>query len=321
MFCPNCGQQIPEGASFCPNCGTTLKKNTRGFDLPSLSLTKKSPSFALVIITMLQLLGAILTSFTPILGGPRYYDQLTPLIGWQRNSHDVYMRGYSDLGNTGETILVLTIIFLFIIVTCILMSFMKQWIKASAFLTLCCYVLYLIICRSTIKSVTGEASIKTMGWICVVIYSIAAFISIGFVGVKAFRQQNAITSLAITQRLAAAGFSGARLGFIACLVSLVPGFLTWGMAAGEGLHLGNIASLFVAVVFLGIMIACMIYIRKSSKTAMIIAFLIGGVSSFIGGLLMAGSMLLALVSLAAAVMMVIALVAMSTENKQQVNRI
>ena len=321
MFCPNCGQQLPEGAVFCPNCGTSLTKIKRSLDLPGLSLEKKSPSFALIIITMLQLLGAVLASFTPMFGGPRYHDVLTPLLGWKRNSHDVYMRGYGDLGNTDKTILVITIIFLFVIVTCILMTIMKQWIKASAFLTLGCYVLYLIICRGTIKSTTGEVSIKTMGWINLIIYSIAAFISIGFSGVKNAGQQGSTVTLTITQRLAAAGFSGEKLGFIACLASLLPGILTWGMAAGESLHMGNIGSMFVAAIFVAIMVVCMVNIKKkSSEIAMIVAFLVGGVSSFLGGLMMVGSILLSLLALAAAAMMVISLIAMSTEKKQLTER-
>ena len=28
MFCPNCGQQLPEGAAFCPRCGERLNKET-----------------------------------------------------------------------------------------------------------------------------------------------------------------------------------------------------------------------------------------------------------------------------------------------------
>ena len=26
MFCPNCRNQVVDGAEFCPNCGTNLKQ-------------------------------------------------------------------------------------------------------------------------------------------------------------------------------------------------------------------------------------------------------------------------------------------------------
>lgn len=36
MFCPNCGNQIPDNASFCTNCGKPLNSNIAPANNPSI---------------------------------------------------------------------------------------------------------------------------------------------------------------------------------------------------------------------------------------------------------------------------------------------
>ncbi|MCR5006361.1 MAG: zinc ribbon domain-containing protein [Clostridiales bacterium] len=321
MFCPHCGHQLPDGASFCPNCGSSLKKYQSTSIFSGISLPHRTPSFALVIISLLQLLGAVLTAFTPIFGGARYYDELTPLLGWKRSSQDVYMHGYGDVEGSGKIIMVLTIIFLFIIAATILMSIMKQWVKTSAFLSLGTYILFLVICQGVIKNDVGEAPIKAVGWINICIFSIAAFITIGFTRHLPSSQQrmnHTKMSVQLTQKLAKAGFSGARLGVIACFVTIVPGALFLGWVFSDILYLGNFGAILGILLFASCMIFCMIQIKKkSSRMCMIIAAAVGGISSFMSGM-MVGSLILGILGLAGVTMMIIALIAVCTEGRLEV---
>lgn len=320
MFCPNCGHQLPDKASFCPNCGSSMKKYQSAGIFNGRNFQHETPSFAIVIISLLQLLGAVLTAFTPIFGGARYYDELTPLLGWKRSSQDVYMHGYGDVEGSAKIIMVLTIIFLFIIAASILMSIMKQWVKTSAFLSFGVYVLFLVICQGVIKNDLGEAPIKTMGWINICIFGIAAFISIGFSKKLSSSQQRMDrpkATVQLTQRLAKAGFSGTRLGLIACAVTLFPGAIFLGWVFSDIFYLGNFGAILGMLLYSACIVFCMIQIkRKNSKVYMIIAAVIGGISSFMSGT-MVGSLILGLLGLCGAAMMIIALIAVLTEGRTE----
>jgi len=65
MYCSNCGNQLPDGASFCPGCGTPLgepkkeTKTTASFDRASASIivNKKSEGLAIILSLIITGLG------------------------------------------------------------------------------------------------------------------------------------------------------------------------------------------------------------------------------------------------------------------------
>ena len=307
MFCPNCGSPMHEGATFCTQCGTSVRDIQR-ITRRAAGTGASGFSFGIIVVALLELLGGILVAFTPFLNGPRRMDTLSPLLGWTRGDRDyAWVHGTGDLTKSESDVLIITIIFLFFVVLCIAMALVKKWMKGSAFLMLGTYGLYMPLLKAVAEDQTGHCTYAPMAWINLIIFAIAAFVSLGF---SSGKKKQGSTGPGLMERIT---FSGKRIGVIACAVAFLPGLLAWGVSLDKiTRQLNGFAYMVVTIVIIlfytGLMITCMIFIgKRNSRAAMTIAFVIAGIGSMIVSLGV-GSMGLAILALAGAIMMIIGMI-------------
>ena len=279
MFCPNCGSQMQEGATFCTQCGTSIQ-DIRRLSRPAYRTGTTGFSFAIIVVALLELLGAILSVFTPILYGPRRWDKLSPLLGWTRGDTDyAWVHGQGELTNSESTIIVIAIIFLFLAVVCIAMALIKKWVKGSIFLMLGSYALYLVVLKATATSLSGTCTYAPMAFITLIILAGTAFISLGFT--SGSKEQKFPGTKQVR-------FSGKRAGVLSCILAAFPCFLAWMYPISyvaehvKGGMMTAIVTFVPIVCYVAMMLTCMILVgKRNSRTAMTLAFVIGGIGSVI----------------------------------------
>ena len=65
MFCPNCGKEIPEGASACPTCGAALPKTAAPAPYSAAPAAKKVSAKSIVGM-ILGLGGLVMATLAPV---------------------------------------------------------------------------------------------------------------------------------------------------------------------------------------------------------------------------------------------------------------
>lgn len=282
MFCPSCGSPIKEGATFCTQCGTSIHVFRR-LSRSSYRTGVTGFSFGIIVVVLMELLSAILSVFTPILYGPRREDALSPLLGWTRGDTDyAWVHGRGDLDNSETAVVIIAIFFLFLAIVCIAMAVVKKWMKASTLSLLGSYALYAVVLKATASSLSGTCTFAPMSLMILIILAITAFLSFGFTtGSK--KKQN----LAIQQ----VRFSGKRAGVMSCILAAFPCFLAWIYPINQvAMSLNSIMPVIVTfssiACYVAMMITCIIRVGKhNSRTAMTIAFTVGGIGSVIASMI------------------------------------
>lgn len=305
MFCSNCGSQITEGNRFCMNCGASIDQFRKAVRLNG-PMQGSSLSYANIFIYLLQILGAVLAVFTRIIKGNRFAEYLSPFLGWERHQDDVFLRGMGDLKASAQGAVIVSIFFVAAIIALIIMGIMKRNHKTQGFLALITYALYLVILMAVVENTHSGCEFTGMAYGVMLIYFIAAFISLAFSGKK-------VSS--IIGKIKTSEFNGKRLGVIAGIVALLPTMMLFGAMMGKT-SIPMIYEIIIDVAFLLALVCCIVMVGvKNNSIAIVILTVVEGIGSLIAALMVAGSLFFGLLSLVATVMMICACISMLGSQK------
>ena len=176
MFCPNCGNQLPDGAAFCAKCGNQLRTNATPINTASASVGKKSSFTPLGILARICAVVAGIAMFMPWLEipGMQSLGQYASLVGIKVNSDFAYpMYDMSDVTKTLDTLSSSSAY------TTIQMLFFALWIVALVLLVV-----------GLVRSFTGNKSSGALvpGGIVAALVSILWFAAITFLDGEYARQ-------------------------------------------------------------------------------------------------------------------------------------